>query len=111
LVFREWLSQQLVSMKSKLEKSETELQQYVRENGLVFLETAQGAPENIVNERLRQLQEERTRRAARQKNRSNTQAGDFGRSGVFDSKLMQIDVRRRRSASSMHSHHIQCRIS
>ncbi len=90
----EWLSQQLVSMKSKLEKSETEMQQYVRENGLVFLETAQGAPENIVNERLRQLQEERTRaQAARYEKESLhrlVQAGDYGSlPGVFDSKLMQ----------------------
>ncbi|MCL5287485.1 MAG: polysaccharide biosynthesis tyrosine autokinase [Acidobacteria bacterium] len=90
----EWLSQQLVNMKSKLEKSETEMQQYVRENGLVFLETAQGAPENIVNERLRQLQEERTRaQASRYEKESHyrlVQAGDYGSlPGVFDSKLMQ----------------------
>lgn len=90
----EWLSQQLVNMKSKLEKSETEMQQYVRENGLVFLITAQGAPENIVNERLRQLQEERTRAQASRYEKEAlfrlVQEGDFGSlPGVFDSKLMQ----------------------
>ncbi|HEV8383777.1 MAG TPA: polysaccharide biosynthesis tyrosine autokinase [Candidatus Acidoferrales bacterium] len=90
----EWLSQQLVNMKSKLEKSEMEMQQYVRENGLLFLQSEQGAPENIVNERLRQLQEERTRaQAARYEKEALyrlVQAGDFGSlPGVFDSKLMQ----------------------
>src|SRR5713226_173196 len=35
----EWLSQQLAGMKGKLEKSEDELQRYVRDNGLLFLDT------------------------------------------------------------------------
>jgi len=57
----EWLSQQLLDLKARLEKSEHEMQAYARENGLLFLESEKGAPENIVNERLRQLQEELTR--------------------------------------------------
>jgi capsular exopolysaccharide synthesis family protein len=90
----EWLSQQLVAMKAKLEKSEAELQGYVRANGLLFLESAQGAPENIVNERLRQLQEERTRAQAMRYEKESlyrlVEAGDFSSlPGVFDSRLMQ----------------------
>jgi len=90
----EWLSQQLVGMKAKLEKSEEELQKYARESGLLFLESEKGNPENIVNERLRQLQEELTRaQAARFEKESLNrlvQAGDYGSlPGVFENKLMQ----------------------
>src|SRR6202046_5180045 len=60
----EWLSQQLLGMKSKLEKSEDDLQQYARDNGLLFLETDKGTSENIVTQRLRQLQEELTKSQA-----------------------------------------------
>src|SRR5206468_1673332 len=45
----EWLSQQLVGVKAKLEKSEDELQGYARRNGLVFLETDKGASQNVAN--------------------------------------------------------------
>ncbi len=90
----EWLSEQLVQLKARLEKSENELQTYARENGLLFLETEKGAPENIVNERLRQLQEELTRaQAARYEKESLyrlVQAGDDeSLPGVADSKLLQ----------------------
>ncbi len=90
----DWLAQQLVGMKAKLEKSEEELQNYARANGLLFLETEKGQAENIVNERLRQLQEELTRaQAARYEKESLyrlIQAGDFGSlPGVFENKLMQ----------------------
>src|SRR5205807_4482326 len=60
----EWLSQQLVGVKAKLEKSEDALQQYARRNGLVFLETDKGASQNVANERLRELQEQLTRAQA-----------------------------------------------
>src|SRR6202162_2095098 len=53
----EWLSRQLLDMKAKLERSEDELQQYARENGLLFLETDKGTTENIVTQRLGELQE------------------------------------------------------
>src|SRR2546422_4645199 len=49
----EWLSQQLVGVKAKLEKSEDELQSYARHNGLVFLETDKGTSQSVANERLR----------------------------------------------------------
>ncbi len=56
-----WLSQQLVGLKGRLEKSEDELQSYSRGKGLLFLTNDKGAAENIVDSRVRQLQEELTR--------------------------------------------------
>lgn len=77
----EWLSQQLLGLKGRLEKSENDLQSYAQANGLLFLENEKGAPENIVNERLRQLQEELTRtQSARYEKESLyrlVQAGDY----------------------------------
>ena len=55
----EWLTSQLAETKTKLEQSEVQLQAYVRENGLLFLES-KGSVENIVEGRLRQLQERLT---------------------------------------------------
>jgi polysaccharide biosynthesis transport protein len=90
----EWLSQQLLGMKAKLEKSEDDLQQYARDNGLLFLETDKGTTENIVTQRLRQLQEELTKaqadRYAKESLYRLVQQGDFASlPGVFDNKLMQ----------------------
>jgi len=90
----EWLSQQLLGLKARLEKSEEDLQKYARENGLLFLETEQGNPENIVNQRLRQLQEEVTRAQATRYEKESlyrlVQAGDYGSlPGVFENRLMQ----------------------
>jgi capsular exopolysaccharide synthesis family protein len=90
----EWLSQQLQDMKAHLEKSEDELQKYARENGLLFLETDKGTTENIVAQRLRQLQEELTKaqsdRFAKESLYRLVQEGDFGSlPGVFDDKLLQ----------------------
>jgi len=90
----EWLSQQLRELKAKLEKSEDELQTYARKNGLLFLETEKGNAENIVNERLRQLQEELTKAQAALYEKESlyrlVQAGDYGSlPGVFENKLIQ----------------------
>src|SRR3984885_1140796 len=90
----EWLSQQLLGMKSKLEKSEDELQQYARDNGLLFLETDKGTSENIVTQRLRQLQEELTKSQADRYEKESlyllVQQGDFSSlPGIFNNKLMQ----------------------
>jgi len=90
----EWLSQQLVSFKAKLEKSEDDLQQYAQQNGLLFLETQKGDTENIVNERLRQLQDELTKAQAERYAKESiyrlTEAGDYSAlPGVVDNKLMQ----------------------
>jgi capsular exopolysaccharide synthesis family protein len=53
----EWLQGQLVGLKAKLEKSDDALQSYARANSIIFVEEKQ----NLVNERLKQLQEEYTR--------------------------------------------------
>jgi capsular exopolysaccharide synthesis family protein len=90
----EWLSQQLLGLKARLEKSEDELQKYARENGLIFLESEKGKSENIFDERLRQLQEELTRaQAARFEKESLyrlVQTGDFvSLPGIAENKLIQ----------------------
>ena len=90
----EWLAQQLVGMKAKLEKSEDDLQTYVRENGLLFLETEKGGRENIVDERLRQLQEELTKAESfRYEKESLVRQAESGDAsalpGLADNKLLQ----------------------
>ncbi len=90
----EWLSQQLLGLKSKLEKTEGEMQAYARTHGLLFLESEQGGSENIVNQRLRHLQDELT---AAQANRYQkealyqlVQSGNYeALPGITDNKLMQ----------------------
>jgi polysaccharide biosynthesis transport protein len=89
-----WLSQQLESFKAKLEKSEDDLQQYAQDNGLLFLETEKGDTENIVDERLRQLQDELTKAQAERYAKESlyrlTEAGDYSSlPGIVDNKLMQ----------------------
>jgi succinoglycan biosynthesis transport protein ExoP len=107
----EWLSQQLGSFKAKLEKSEDDLQQYAQNNGLLFLETEKGDTENIVNERLRQLQDELTKaqadRYAKESVYRLTEAGEYSSlPGVVDNKLIQdltarlADLEREKSAST-----------
>src|ERR1019366_10692773 len=88
----EWLSQKLLDLKAKFEKSEHDLQTYASANGLLFLETSQGNTESVENQSLRELQQELTRaQAARYETESLyrlIQAGDFGSlPGVFESKL------------------------
>lgn len=90
----DWLSQQLVGVKAKLEKSEEQLQDYARHNGLVFLENDKGASENVANERLQQLQEELTRTQAGRYEKESVyrlvQSGDYGSlPGVVENKLIQ----------------------
>src|SRR5438874_2743816 len=90
----EWLSQQLVGVKVKLEKSEDELQGYARRNGLVFLETDKGARQNVANERLQQLQEQLTKAQSERYEKEAlyrlVQTGEFGAlPGVFENKLIQ----------------------
>jgi capsular exopolysaccharide synthesis family protein len=90
----DWLSQQLVGVKAKLEKSEDELQTYARRNGLVFLETDKGASQNVANERLQQLQEQLTKAQAELYEKEAlyrlVQTGEPGAlPGVFQNKLIQ----------------------
>jgi succinoglycan biosynthesis transport protein ExoP len=90
----EWLSQQMLDLKAKLEKSQDELQKYAAENDLLFLETDKGNSENVVNQSLRELQEELTKtQAARYEKESLyrlVRSSDYGSlPGVFDNKLLQ----------------------
>lgn len=90
----EWLSQQLVGVKAKLEKSEDEMQAYARENGLLFLESEKGTTENIVDARLRELQTALTEAQASRIQKESLyrliQAGDMGAlPTVFDNHEMQ----------------------
>ena len=90
----EWLGQQLLQMKGQLEKSEDDLQKYARDNGLLFLETDNGKDENIVVQRLRELQDELTKAQADLYQKKSlyqlVQQGDSASlPGVFDNKLMQ----------------------
>ena len=59
-----WLTGQIGELKTKLEKSEDALQQYAQTNDLLYLENNTGTTENIVDERLRQLQDELTQAQA-----------------------------------------------
>jgi capsular exopolysaccharide synthesis family protein len=90
----DWLSQQLVGVKAKLEKSEEQLQDYARHNGLVFLENDKGATQNVANERLQELQEELTKAQADRYEKESVyrlvQSGDYGSlPGVVENKLIQ----------------------
>ncbi len=60
----EWLSQQLKDLKAKLEKSQDDLQKYAAENSLLYLETDKGDAESIVNQSVREIQEELTKAQA-----------------------------------------------
>jgi polysaccharide biosynthesis transport protein len=90
----EWLSQQLVGVKVKLEKSEDEMQAYARDNGLLFLESEKGTTENIVDSRLRELQAALTVAQADRIQKESlyrlVEAGDAGAlPTVFDNHEMQ----------------------
>jgi capsular exopolysaccharide synthesis family protein len=90
----EWISQQLLGLKARVEKSEEDLQKYARAHGLLFLENVEGKAENIVHQRLRQLQEELTRaQAARYEKESLYRLAESGDTaslpGVADNKVLQ----------------------
>jgi succinoglycan biosynthesis transport protein ExoP len=104
----EWISQKLLDLKVKLEKSEDDLQAYASANGLLFLETSQGNTESIEDQSLREIQEELTKaQAARYETESLyrlLQAGNFGSlPGVFDNKLMQDLSARLADLQSQHA--------
>jgi len=89
-----WLSQQLQGMKAKFEKSEDELQQYAQANELLFLENGKGGTESMVDERLRQLQDELTKAQADRYEKESlyrlVEAGDYeSLPGVQDNVLIQ----------------------
>jgi capsular exopolysaccharide synthesis family protein len=86
----EWLSGQLVGLKAKLEKSDDALQSYARANSIIFVEEKQ----NLVNERLKELQEAYTKAQAERFQRESlynfVQAGRVqDLPGVLDNRLVQ----------------------
>lgn len=90
----EWLSRQLLDTKANVEKSEDELQEYARKNGLLFLEDSKGTSENIVAQRLRELQEGLTKvqgdRFEKESLYHLLQEGDYGAlPGISENKLIQ----------------------
>jgi polysaccharide biosynthesis transport protein len=104
----EWLQQELLDMKAKLEQSQDNLQQYAHDNGLVFLETDQGNTENISVQGLRELEQELTKAQADRYHYESlyrlVQQGNYASlPGVFDNKLLQdlteklADLERERS--------------
>lgn len=89
-----WLTGQIGELKTKLETSEDALQQYAQANDLLYLENNTGTTENIVDERLRQLQDELTQAQAdrfAKQSLYKLAAGNDVRSlpGVFDNKMTE----------------------
>src|SRR6267378_1026355 len=90
----DWLSQQLLGVKARLEKAEEHLQNYARRNDLVFLETDKEPSRNVENERVQQVQEELTKAEAQRYEKEALyrviQAGDYeSLPGEFESKVIQ----------------------
>jgi capsular exopolysaccharide synthesis family protein len=86
----EWLSGKLVGLKAKLEKSDDALQSYARANSIIFVEEKQ----NLVNERLKQLQEAYTKAQAERFQKESlytlVQAGRVqDLPGILDNRLIQ----------------------
>lgn len=89
-----WLGEQLDALKVKLQKSEDDLQQYASANGLLYLAGDNGATESIVDQRLRELQDELTHaqadRYAKEAIFRLSESGDYNAlPGVFDNKVTQ----------------------
>jgi capsular exopolysaccharide synthesis family protein len=86
----EWLSGQLVGLKAKLEKSDDALQSYARANSIIFVEEKQ----NLVNERLKELQEAYTKAQAERFQKESlytlVQAGRVqDLPGILENRLIQ----------------------
>jgi succinoglycan biosynthesis transport protein ExoP len=90
----DWLSLQMKDLKARLEKSEDDRQKYALDNGLLYLESGKGDEESIVNQGVREVQDELTRAEADRMEKESIfrliQSGDYSSlPGVFDSKLLQ----------------------
>jgi polysaccharide biosynthesis transport protein len=90
----EWLSQQILDLKVKLGKSQDELHKYAAENDLLFLESDKGNSENVVNQSLRELQEELTKAQSTRYEKESlyrlVRLSDYASlPGVFENKLLQ----------------------
>lgn len=90
----EWLSLQMNDLKSRLERSEDDRQKYASDNGLLYLETGKGDGESILNQSVREVQEELNKAQADRMEKESIfrliQSGEYGSlPGVFESKLLQ----------------------
>ena len=86
----DWLSQQLVGLKAKLEMSEEEMQRYAKENSILFLDEKQ----SMSAQKLQQLQAEGTRaqgeRIQKESLNNQIQGGDLSSvPGILENKLYQ----------------------
>jgi polysaccharide biosynthesis transport protein len=86
----EWLSQQLVGLKAKLEKSEEDLQRYAKDNSILFVDDKQ----NMNSQKLQQLQEEATKAQAeliqKESIYNQVRSGNIASApGIFENKLYQ----------------------
>lgn len=88
------LAEQVQEAKQDLEKSEAKMTKYARRNGLLYLETDKGTTENVVNQRLRQLQSQLTQAQADRYQKQSlyglVQKGDYSAlPNVLQDKLLQ----------------------
>lgn len=88
------LAQQVQEAKRELESSEAKKLQYARRNGLLYLQTDNGNSQNVIDQRLRQIQDELTKAQADRYQKESVyqlvQKGDYGSlPGVFQDKLLQ----------------------
>ena len=86
----DWLSQQLVGLKGRLEKSEEDLQRYAKQHSILFLDEKQ----SLSTEKLKQLQEEATRaegdRIQRESLYNQIRTGDLSSiPGIGENRLYQ----------------------
>ncbi|HEX5412892.1 MAG TPA: polysaccharide biosynthesis tyrosine autokinase [Terriglobia bacterium] len=93
-MFTKMLAQQVSEAKNELEQSEQKMTDYAREHGLLYLETNTGTTQNIVSERLRQIQDQLTQAQSDRYQKESlynlVQKGDYASlPGVFDDKLLQ----------------------
>ena len=92
--FTKMLVEQVDEARNELENSEQKMTRYARQNDLLYLDTNTGTSQNVVSERLRQLQDQLTAaqsdRYQKQSVYNLVQKGDYGSlPGVFQDKLLQ----------------------
>lgn len=92
--FTKMLAQQVLEAKNELEQSEQKMTDYARNQGLLYLETNTGTTQNIVSERLRQIQDQLTQAQSDRYQKESlynlVQKGNYGSLPVvFDDKLLE----------------------
>ncbi len=88
------LARQVRDARNDLERSERAMTGYARRNGLLYLQSNNGTSQNIVDQRLQQIQEELTKAQADRYQKESVyklvQKGDYGSlPGVFQDSLLQ----------------------